>query len=278
MADAHVNGIRLFWEQHGDSGAPLVMVHGSWGDHHNWDAVVPELADSFRVMTYDRRGHSQSERPAGQGSLDEDVADLAELIGSNGLAPVHVIGNSGGAIVSLKLAAFRPELLASLVVHEPPLIGMIQDHPMIPAVRQRIGAVVALLRAGDMEAGARLFVDTIAFGPGMWDQLPAPIRDTFVFNAPTFLDEQNEPVGVNTVDLERLARFDRPILLTRGDQSAPFFGVIVDQLAEALPHARQHVFHGAGHVPHLTASGEYVKVVSGFLGAQRADDRTIRNP
>src|SRR5574338_744446 len=121
MADAHVNGIRLFWEQHGDSGAPLVMVHGSWGDHHNWDAVVPELAKSFRVMTYDRRGHSQSERPAGQGSLDEDVADLAELIGSNGLAPVHVIGNSGGAIVSLKLAAFRPELLASLVVHEPPL-------------------------------------------------------------------------------------------------------------------------------------------------------------
>jgi pimeloyl-ACP methyl ester carboxylesterase len=39
MAITFINGIRLFWEQHGDRGAPVVFVHGSWGDHHNWDAV-----------------------------------------------------------------------------------------------------------------------------------------------------------------------------------------------------------------------------------------------
>jgi pimeloyl-ACP methyl ester carboxylesterase len=57
-----INGVRIFWEQTGERGAPLVLVHGSWGDHHNWDAVVPALARTFRVFTYDRRGHSQSER------------------------------------------------------------------------------------------------------------------------------------------------------------------------------------------------------------------------
>jgi pimeloyl-ACP methyl ester carboxylesterase len=265
MATAHVNGVRLFWDQHGESGPPLVMVHGSWGDHHNWDAVVPSLARSFRVVTYDRRGHSRSERPDGQGSLDEDVADLAGLLVANGLAPAHLAGNSGGAIVSLKLAASRPDLLASLVVHEPPLLGMIQDHPLIPAVRQRIRAVVERLRAGDMEGGARLFVETIAFGPGMWDALPPDVQRTLVFNAPTFLDEQNEPESVMSVDVSRLATFTRPTLLSRGDQSAPFFGAIVERLGAALPKARRYTFRGAGHVPHVTASDEYVRVVTGFL-------------
>ncbi|TMK54544.1 MAG: alpha/beta fold hydrolase, partial [Actinobacteria bacterium] len=70
MAIARVNGIELYYEVSG-SGEPLVLVHGSWGDHHNWDPVVVPLAESFRVVTYDRRGHSASERSAKQGSVFE---------------------------------------------------------------------------------------------------------------------------------------------------------------------------------------------------------------
>lgn len=40
----------------------MVLIHGSWGDHANWQAVVPGLSESFRVLTYDRRGHSKSEK------------------------------------------------------------------------------------------------------------------------------------------------------------------------------------------------------------------------
>ena len=58
-----VNGIRIYSESQGE-GAPMVLVHGSWGDHRNWDLVVPGLARTFRTLTYDRRGHSQSERLA----------------------------------------------------------------------------------------------------------------------------------------------------------------------------------------------------------------------
>jgi pimeloyl-ACP methyl ester carboxylesterase len=186
MPTTLINKVHIFSEQRGDRGAPVVFVHGSWGDHHNWDAVVPDFARSFRVFTYDRRGHSQSERPPGQGSIEEDVADLAEFIRMMKIAPAHVIGNSGGAAIVLKLAAAESDLFASLVVHEPPLICMIQDHPMVPMVRQRIGAVVEMLRAGDMEGGARQFVETIAFGPGMWDRLSPEMRRTFVFNARRF--------------------------------------------------------------------------------------------
>jgi pimeloyl-ACP methyl ester carboxylesterase len=265
MAITTINGVRICWEQRGEAGAPLVLVHGSWGDHHNWDAVVPGLARLFRVFTYDRRGHSQSERLAAQGSIDEDVADLAALITTNELAPAHVVGNSFGAAITLKCAAAHPDLFASAVAHEPPLIGMLGDHPALPVVRQRLGAVLDTLHSGDLQAGARQFVETVALGPGMWDKLPPEMRDTFVFNAPTWLDEMNEPESVMAVDLVRLARFTQPLLMTRGDHSPPFFYAILDKIAAAVPHVQQYAFDGAGHVPHVTHPDDFVRIVSQFV-------------
>lgn len=60
MPTTIANGVRLFYELTGDAGPPLVLVHGSWGNHISWDFVVPALAQRFRVVVYDRRGHGQS--------------------------------------------------------------------------------------------------------------------------------------------------------------------------------------------------------------------------
>ena len=122
-----MNGVRLFYELKGTGSIPLVLVHGSWDSHDDWDLVVPRLADSFRILTYDRRGHSKSERPAGQGTVREDVADLAALMGQLGLVPAWVAGNSFGASIALRLAGERPELFRGFIGHEPPL----QQHASI---------------------------------------------------------------------------------------------------------------------------------------------------
>jgi pimeloyl-ACP methyl ester carboxylesterase len=268
-----VNGTQLFYELSGTSEIPVVLAHGSWGNHHNWDAVAPALARSFRLLRYDRRGHSQSPRSTSQGSLLEDAMDLAALLEALDMAPAHVVGNSGGAAVALRLATVRPQAFRSLTVHEPPLFGLLAADPAmkvaLAAVGQRIGAVAELLRAGDSAAGARQFVETIAVGPGGWDQLPDQLRQTFIFNAPTFLDETRDPDGT-TLDLRALERFREPTLLSRGDQSAPFFPAVVSKLAQAMPHAVQHVFVGAGHVPHLSHPDVYVDVISRFVSSAEA--------
>lgn len=124
MPFATINSVELYYEITG-RGEPMVLVHGSWGDHHNWDTVVPLLSQSFHLVTFDRRGHSQSEPGFGQGSFAEDAGDLAGLIEQLDLVPAHVVGNSGGAAIALRLAAKRPDLCNSLVVHEPPLIGLL---------------------------------------------------------------------------------------------------------------------------------------------------------
>ena len=265
MPISALNGIRIYSESHGQ-GAPIVLVHGSWGDHHNWDTVVPGLARTFRTLTYDRRGHSQSERLATQGSIEEDVADLALLITAQQMAPAHIVGNSFGASIVLKLAAARRDLFASLTVHEPPLVGLLGNDTGLPAVQQRIEAVITTLQSGTTELGARQFVETVALGPGTWDKLPPEMRQTFVFNAPTWLDEMNEQAAF-WLDLGRLAAFDRPALISRGDQSPPFFGAILDKIGQPLPHARRHTFQGAGHVPHLTHPDDFVRSVGGFIGS-----------
>src|SRR6266508_3614251 len=105
MPTDKINGVQLFSELTGSKGEPLVLVHGSWGDHHNWDMVAGELAKTFRVLTYDRRGHSQSERPPGQGSVEQDIEDLIGLINHFNLSPAHIAGNSYVAVIVLKTAA-----------------------------------------------------------------------------------------------------------------------------------------------------------------------------
>jgi pimeloyl-ACP methyl ester carboxylesterase len=268
MATESVNGVQLSYELTDSGGAPLVLVHGSWGDHHIWDGIVPALARSFRVLSYDRRGHSRSERPAGQGSVLEDVADLAALIEQLHLAPAHILGNSFGAVIALRLAATRPELFRSLLVHEPPLLGIVGSSPPPPpiqAAQTRIRAVVDLLQKGEMEAAAHQFMDHVAFGPGAWQQFPPQMRRTCVDNAPTFLDEERDPES-RTIALPDLAGFSRPTLLTQGDQSAPFFPVIMDELAEAIPGAERQTLVGTGHVPQVTHPGEYVRTIESFIG------------
>jgi pimeloyl-ACP methyl ester carboxylesterase len=262
-----INGVQLFWELTGNAGEPLVLVHGSWIDHHNWDAVVPSLSRSFRVLTYDRRGHSQSERPASPGSVREDVADLAALIEELRLAPAHIIGNSFGGSIVLRLAGERPDLFRSLIVHEPPLMSLLADDSngqvALQAIKAPIATVVELLEAGDMEGGARQFVETF-FGPGAWTELPPDIQKIVIFNAPTFLDEMHDPEALS-IDLARLRSFSHSALLTLGEQGPPFFPPIVEKVANVLPQAERKTFAGAGHEPEQSHPEVYVATVAEFI-------------
>ncbi|MGH7301764.1 MAG: alpha/beta fold hydrolase [Candidatus Rokuibacteriota bacterium] len=268
MATANVNGVRLRYEVAGREGVPLVLVHGSWGSHHGWDLVVPGLGESFRVVSYDRRGHSDSERPPKQGSVREDVADVAALIEHLKLGPAWVIGNSFGASIALRLAGARPDLLRGVIAHEPPLMALLASDPsaapMLEEVGRRIGAVVERIASGDHVGAAEQFVETVALGPGTWARLPLELQHTFVTNAPTFLDEVRDPEQM-AFDLAWISGFPRPLLLTKGDQSPPIFAPVIAKLGAALLNGEVATFPGAGHIPHVTHPAAYVDRVTAFI-------------
>jgi pimeloyl-ACP methyl ester carboxylesterase len=274
MAIATANGVRLFYETAGSGRIPVVFVHGSWGSHHNWDLVASRFAEFFRVVTYDRRGHSNSERPTAQGSVREDVSDLGALLEQLGLTPSFVVANSFGASIALRLAGHRPHLLRGLVVHEPPLFQLLADEPgfgpMLAEIGRRVDAVAERIANGDHAGAAEQFAETVALGPGSWQHLPPQNRREMIENASTFLDETRDPEAL-ALDLNALRDFDRPVLLTKGAHSPPTFAPVIGKLAEALPRVEVITLEGAGHIPHITHPDRYVETVTAFVRNHAVD-------
>ncbi|MBT2556151.1 alpha/beta fold hydrolase [Arthrobacter sp. ISL-5] len=263
MAIARVNGVNLYYELHG-AGDPVALVHGSWADTTSWGQVLEGLAESFQVLVYDRRGHSQSERPETQGSWDEDGDDLVGLLEALDLAPAHVVTNSAGGNIALRLAIREPRVFRSLTCHEPPLMDLLEDDPesqaMLSQTSRSLESVGRSIAAGDHAGAARQFVEEVAFGPGTWDtQFPPPVKEMFIRNAPTFLDEIKDP-NEYSIDKGALGGLAMPVRLTQGSESPPIFPRIIDQLESLIPQVTRETIEGAAHVPHLTTPGPYIEV------------------
>ncbi len=256
MSVAMVNGVSVYYEVAG-SGEWLVLTHGSWTDASGWAQVVARLSERYRVLVWDRRGHSRSKAGEGRGSQAEDAADLAALIERVSDGPVHAVGSSYGANVTLTLVAERPDLVASAAAHEPPVFGLLEgtrDRGLVEdlaAVEGELSVVGQLISSGDHRGAAEHFVEHVALGPGSWSQLPAAFRSVLEGNAATFLDELADETSL-AIDTAALAVTDVPLLLTHGTDSPRLFPAVVARLAEVLPRARVEVLVGSGHVPHVT--------------------------
>jgi pimeloyl-ACP methyl ester carboxylesterase len=267
MPSETINGTTLAYDTDG-TGHPLVLIHGSWGVREMWLLLVPGLVGSFRVVNYDRRGHGESDAQPEAGTVHDDVADVAALIEALDVAPAHIVANSYGACIALRLGIARPDLVAKMVCHEPPMLGVLDGSPDGKQVAQeqwkKLDEVRQRLERGDDAGGAEYFVEQVALGPGMWAQLPPEVQNTFVRNAPTFLGELRDSDGLR-VDLDLLHELAAPVLLTQGDQSPAMFAPITEVLAGALPNVRRQVIHGAGHVPQMTHPDEYASAIRDFL-------------
>jgi pimeloyl-ACP methyl ester carboxylesterase len=276
MSALNTDGATLDYREAG-SGAPLVLVHGSWGDREIWDLVRPGLERSFRTIAYSRRGHGRS---SGGGSLDADVRDLAALIEQLDAAPAHLAGNSLGATICLRLLASRPDLVESVSAHEPPLFGLLAGdptwEPALEEVQRRVGAVLELIAQDRTPEAAERFVDEVALGPGTWAQLPSEERQRFIRHATTFAEENADP-GMYGIELTTLADVTTPVLLTGAAASPPLFEPVLERLAATLPRAERHRFPDAGHLPHLTHPDEYLDAVTDFA-SRIAAHRTAAVP
>jgi len=110
-----VNGTMLAYDDTGGDGPAVVFSHSLFFDRTMFEAQVARFGRAYRVVTYDHRGQGASARST---SLDMDTLaeDAAGLIEALDLGPCHVVGNSMGGFVALRLVARRPELIRSAAV------------------------------------------------------------------------------------------------------------------------------------------------------------------
>jgi pimeloyl-ACP methyl ester carboxylesterase len=250
------------------AGDPTVLIHGSLVDSGSWDAVRPGLAQSLTVLTYDRRGYGASTGPARAHPVREDAADLAQLLESLDLYPVHAIAHSYGGAVAFRLASDRPEMVRSVTLHEPPFIGLLEEDPAdaLDGERVRAGtaAIQGLVRAGQPEAAAREIVNAFSVEEGAWERLRPEVQRALLRHVDRWAEEFGDPEATH-VDEVALSELLIPVLLTDGERSPAFVRRVTARLAARLRNATLRTLPGVSHVPHLSNPDQFIALIHGFL-------------
>lgn len=111
---AHVD---LYYRVDGDPGAATLLLSNSLGATlEMWEPQMPALAQRFRVVRYDSRGHGQSDVPRGPYTIDELARDALGLLDTLGIDRAHFCGLSMGGTVGLWLGVNAPERIDRLVL------------------------------------------------------------------------------------------------------------------------------------------------------------------
>lgn len=114
MAYAAVNGLKMYYEVHGD-GPPLLLLHGGSGSiSARW---IPFFSPPFRVIAMEQMGHGRTadliDRPFHYHDMAEDTVELMRQLG---IESAVVVGYSDGGIIGLDMAIHHPERVTKLAV------------------------------------------------------------------------------------------------------------------------------------------------------------------
>ena len=103
--------------QGGPEGKPLVVfTHGACVDHHSFDPIVPVVAQQYRVLNWDVRGHGRSQPIGEPFSLSLAAEDLLALVNHLGVEKATFVGHSNGTYITQELAFRHPERVQALVI------------------------------------------------------------------------------------------------------------------------------------------------------------------
>ncbi|MEM0128826.1 MAG: alpha/beta hydrolase [Thermoplasmata archaeon] len=264
-------GSELAYETEGDRGDPTVLVHGAWSDRTVWREVAGAIAPSLRVLTYDRRGYGGSRGPPRTHPVRQDAEDLADLLQETDLYPAHVVAQGFGALVALRLAGTRPELVRSLVLHEPPCFGILAGIPDPlgadwdrPRRLERVRAMQAGVRWGRGPEVAASFFEEFAGDVAAWEALPPERRAAWSALGPRWVEEVSDPEA-DRPDPVALAEYVSPALVTVGSRAPRVLAAASRTLADRLGGATTLILPGVGHWPALSHPSMYAAVLLRFL-------------
>ncbi len=113
---ATVMGIETYYEQFGDKGSPVLVLHGWGGDVGTMLPVIDRLKKFHRVTAVDFPAHGGTGMFKGDFGVPEYAAWTREFISTLNMGKCHVVAHSFGGRVAVYLAANHPELFDFLVL------------------------------------------------------------------------------------------------------------------------------------------------------------------
>jgi 3-oxoadipate enol-lactonase len=241
-------------------GPPLFLLHSLLSDRASFDAVVPKLSQSFRVIVAELPGFGRS--PAVSGGLAEVADRMAEAVrDAAGHEAAVVLGNGYGGFVALQMAIRHPGIAAKFILSD---CGAAFSEPGRQAFRNMAAAATAKGLSAITDVAMRRL-----FAPEFQAQHPDLMRDRREAFLETDPDVFRAACGaLAELDLRpELAKVKVPVLVLVGEHDEATPPPMSHELAKSLPNARLEIIAGCAHVPMLQAPEIFLKAIGGFLSA-----------
>ena len=257
MTRARINGIDIDYEV-GGQGPPVLLSHGYSATGHMWAPQRPALEPRWRLITWDMRGHGETESPADPGAYSEKstVEDMRALLAHLGAARAVVGGLSLGGYMSLAFHMRYPEMVRALVICDSG-----------PGYRSDTARAQwnerARARALDLEARGLAVLE--AGSPEMREAMARHRSAQGLAHAARGMLAQ-EASGV----IDSLPGIRVPTLVIVGDRDTPFLAPC-EYMAKKIPGARLVTIPDAGHASNIDQPAAFNRALLEFLDSLPAE-------
>jgi pimeloyl-ACP methyl ester carboxylesterase len=256
MHHAMINGENLEYNLQGsDEGEAVILIHGGMlADMYVPLISEPILANSYRLITYHRRGYAGSSHNVLDGvSIQQQAADCKELVRILDIECAHIVGHSNAGLIALQLAIDAPDMVHSLSLLEPALIGFI---PSGPEFGQQLQIVARSVQGGSRVEALDIFLRTVFEGSPQYrqiidKQLPQGAFELAVMNLDIIFRLEAPAFQSWKFTVDDAKGIIQPILYIGGEDSAHYFQEIRELVSSWFPQAKIKMLPGTSHMLHI---------------------------
>lgn len=260
------DGVSIHVDETGDeSGDPILFIHGYTQSRLAWDRQMHSaLADDFRLLAMDDRGHGLSDKPTeayGDSALwAEDVQGVIEGLDLD--RPVLCGWSYGGLIIADYLETYGTEHVAGI-----DLVGAISKlgtEDAMAVIGEDFKELVPGFEATECEESVRTletFIRRCTY------EEPSP-QDLYYFLGFNAIVPPSVRTGLHSREVthdDTLADLDVPVLITHGEEDTIVLPAAAEEHAESIPDSRTSLYPEVGHNPFWEAPERFNRELRAFV-------------
>lgn len=257
------NGIAVHYTLEGPADAPVVtMSHSLATDLSMWDPTVPALADRFRILRYETRGHGATEAPKAAYTLDQLADDALALLAALGIRRTHWVGLSMGGMIGQTLALKAPDTFLSL--------SLCDTSSRVPAEARPLWQ--DRIRIAETQGMEPLVQPTLE----RWFTAPFRERRKDVIETVGAMIRNTPPAGyagcchaISALDLtDRIGAIKVPTLVIVGEDDPGTPVAASRVMHEKIAGSQLVIVPAAAHLANMEQPEAFNKALAGFLSAR----------
>ncbi len=251
----------LAYQTYGETGRPMVILHGLLGSGRNWTTLAKRLGEDHRVFTLDLRNHGGS--PWAEAMTYELLArDITHFIGRHELGPVILIGHSMGGKTAMRAALDRPDLIEKLIVAD--IAPVTYQHSFGGYVEAMHGLDIASLKARS-EIDERLAATVPEAGVRAFLLQNLRRGDSGFTWRPNLAGLAKAMPHLTIFPSSEADCFDQPTLFLAGANSDYVLPEHQSEILRLFPKSRTQMMEKAGHWLHAEQPAIFLNHVKDFV-------------